>query len=445
MKKQELVDKMVGISKSSPPEMRMVFDGCLELQRMYKKVLEIDEDLGPVDAEAKLTEIINLRQRLISQIELGSYAAGTVHDFSNILGSIIGYATMAYEDCPEDSVVRKHMKQVLQACSLATDLVKQMKIFSRKSSRSYTRFPLRSVIFETIEQVDAEKPEQIEVSHDIKLQKQMMFADPTQIRQVLAHVFNNAVQAMEPQGGVLQVTADSVEVTLEEKESYPELDQGPYICITVSDTGPGIDPAIRDTIFDPFVTTKTSGHCEGIGLSVARGVVRSIGGGIAVGGEPGEGAIVNIYLPEVFAETQGLADRRNPLLEGDERILLVDDDELLLNLERKMLESMGYEVTTARSSLEALRVFSSEQHAFDLVITDHTMPHMTGYELAIKLMEVRADIPIVLCTGYVEHVSLEKAREAGIVEFIVKPVDRRLLALTIRKVIGNKGRPSQAL
>jgi CheY-like chemotaxis protein len=267
----------------------------------------------------------------------------------------------------------------------------------------------------------------------------MVLADPTQMHQVLMNLCSNAAYAMREKGGVLEIQLADIDISSLEEAPHSDLDTGPYLMLTVSDTGSGIDRAIMERIFDPFFTTKKPGEGTGMGLAAVHGIVKSYGGAIVVDSAPGKGATFHVFFPRVEGDILSTADPAAPMLIGTEHILFVDDEEELVDMIRQILERLGYTVETKTSSMEALKVFQDQPDRFDLVITDQTMPHMTGADLAAKLMRIRPDIPVILCTGFSEVISAEEAKTLGIREFVMKPFTMRDIAEVTRQVLdGNR-------
>ena len=263
----------------------------------------------------------------------------------------------------------------------------------------------------------------------------MIKADPTELNQVVMNLCANAYQAMEECGGTLTISLEHVELTDDFLVDEPTLNSGPFVRLTVSDTGPGMDAATLEQIFNPYYTTKTVGKGTGLGLSVVHGIVKNHGVVIRVASAPGKGATFRVYIPELedISQEQAVADPALHL--GHERILFVDDEWLLADMGKQLLESLGYRVTAVTSSLEALDQFRSRPDYFDLVITDQTMPVMTGTDLAMEILSTRPDIPIILGTGYSRSISREKALAMGIREFMMKPMERASIAEMIRRVL----------
>jgi len=300
---------------------------------------------------------------------------------------------------------------------------------------------LSNVVDDSFKFLRAIIPSFIEIRRN-RLETGLVMADPVQLRQVIVNLCSNAVQAMGETGGVLSVGLEKVDADDSLTSRYPDLAPGPYVRLAISDTGHGMAPEVKERIFDPYFTTRKPGEGSGLGLAVVQGIVKKHKGFIACTSAQGEGTTFAIYLPEVESAGKGVEppETVQPAVEvphpkGNERILFIDDDPTLVFLASELLGSLGYQVVTQTSSVEALDLFRKDPYRFDLVITDMTMPGMTGDRLAQELMQFRHDIPIILCTGYSEHISEERAKAMGIREYILKPLDLKNLAATIRKVL----------
>lgn len=378
--------------------------------------------------------------RQVQKMEaIGTLAGGIAHDFNNILAAIMGYTEMALYDVPEGSSGRRNLEQVLKAGYRGKDLVKQIITFSRRRDEERRPMRISPIVKEALKLLRASLPTTIDIRQSIKTQSGMVLADPTQIHQVLMNLISNAAYAMREKGGVLEVSLTDVDIYPDDvTPPHPDLKPGPYLKLTVSDTGHGIEHAIMERIFDPFFTTKRPGEGTGMGLAVVHGIVKSYGGAILVDSEPGKGSIFDVFFPRIEGNLLPEVDSAAAMPTGNEHILFVDDEEALTDMVQQMLERLGYGVVVKTSSLEALEVFKVQPDQFDLVITDQTMPHMAGVDLAKELMRIRPEIPIILCTGFSEVISAEEAKTLGIREFLMKPFATRVLAETIRRVLDSK-------
>ncbi len=402
--------------------------------KVIERTLELrqsNEQLAEEMAERKNIEI-QLRQAHKMEA-IGTLAGGIAHDFNNILAAILGYADMAKDDLPYYSPVKYQIEQVIKAGNRAKDLVKQILHFSRNKAEERVPVQIHLIANEALKLLRATIPTTIEIIQNIDPTCGNILAEPTQIHQVLLNICTNAAQAMDAEGGTLTVSLGGCKLT--ENTSLDSTKSKEYIRLSVKDTGPGIDDDLHDRIFDPYFTTKEVGKGSGMGLAVVAGIVRSHGGIIQVGSKPGEGSEFKVLFPRLEEKTQQDSEFSSPPPTGNERILIVDDDESMTDMTKLRVERLGYQVTATTSSKEALETFRSQPDSFDLVITDQTMPELTGEKLAKELLRLRHDIPIIICTGYSSNLDAEKANFVGISAFIMKPVDKSELARTIRNVL----------
>ena len=384
------------------------------------------------------------RKRLEAQLQqaqkmeaIGTLAGGIAHDFNNILGAVMGFTELAQREAEKESVSYEYLQEALHACNRAKDLVKQILTFSRQTEKEYAPVQVKSIVKEIIRLLRASLPTTIEVVQKIQSDGLVM-GDPTQIHQVILNLCTNAGYAMQDQGGRLTLSLIKPELNSEFTANFPNLKPGPYLQVTVSDTGPGIPANELDRIFEPFFTTKEKGEGTGMGLAVVHGIVTDHGGDIYVCSEPGRGATFTVFLPAVESRLKPENQDETPVSTGTERILFIDDETALATTGKRMLEALGYEVVTRTSSAEALELFKSQPDSFDLVITDMTMPTMTGDKLAREMMNIRSDLPVILCTGFSARMSETKALDLGIRAFVTKPVLMRKIAETIRMVLDEK-------
>jgi PAS domain S-box-containing protein len=372
---------------------------------------------------------------------IGTLAGGIAHDFNNILGVIMGYTELTLLDVPEGTKMYSNLDQVLKASERARDLVKQILAFSRQSEQEREPVQLGSIVKEALKMLRRSLPTTIDIRQNIEKESGTVLADAIQIHQVLMNLCTNAAHAMGDTGGVLNVDLSDVDLDIDAAANFPGLKPGPYVRLTVSDTGHGIDGSILERIFDPFFTTKDKGKGTGMGLAVVHGIVKSYSGAITVYSEPEQGATFHVYFPRserVIGSSTGTGNGGPSPAGGKEEILFVDDEKQLVNMGKQMLERLGYHVTPCTSSVEAIEAFRAQPQKFDLVITDQTMPNITGLELAKKLMEVRLDIPVILCTGFSEVILKEKNKAVNIRKILMKPIVAHDLAVTIRKVLDKK-------
>jgi PAS domain S-box-containing protein len=365
---------------------------------------------------------------------IGTLAGGIAHDFNNILSAIIGYTELSLNDIEKESILCQNLQEVLRASGRAKDLVKQILTFSRQTAQELKPVQVKLICKEAIKFLRASLPTTIEIHQEIESDSLVM-ADPTQIHQVLMNLCTNAGHAMGEKGGVLEVKIADVQLEADFMAQHTELKAGPYLELSVSDTGYGIPAHLLDRIFDPFFTTKEKSEGTGMGLSVVHGIVGSYGGRIIASSEPGKGSTFKMYLPTVERGEVPQPKAEESIAGGTERILFVDDEPALVKIGKQMLESLGYKVTGRTSSVEALELFKAKADSFDLVITDMTMPNMTGDELARELIHIKPEIPVVLCTGYSARINQQQAAAMGIRAFVSKPVPRMDIAKIIRNII----------
>lgn len=369
---------------------------------------------------------------------IGTLAGGIAHDFNNILAAIIGYTQLALYDLPEGSKLKPNLDQVLRASDRARDLVKQILNFSRQSEQAMAPLHLLPVVKEALKLLRSSLPTSIEIKLNPAAKEDLILGDPIQIHQVLMNLGTNAAQAIKGGKGLIEFGLEEVVLPAGDLFAFTELSPGPYIRMTIRDTGEGIDPTILNRIFDPFFTTKRPGEGTGMGLSVVHGIIKRHGGEIKVTSEPGQGSVFRVYLPRIdwTLVSEGKAEGAPPT--GSERILFVDDEPGLLGSWVRLLEHWGYTVVGQESSLAALEAFRAGPDRFDLVITDQTMPRMNGADLARELLTLRPDLPIILCSGFSETMTPETATAIGIRKFLLKPIVPLKLALSIRSVLEGK-------
>jgi PAS domain S-box-containing protein len=384
-------------------------------------------------------KILNSQLQQAQKLEaIGTLAGGIAHDFNNILGAIVGYSEMIRDDLPPDSLSIHDINQVLNASHRARDLVKQILAFSRQAEGQKIPMLPAVIVKEAITLLRSSLPTTININQDIDSDAGMVLADPTQIHQVVMNLCTNSFHAMEVKGGTLTISLQKKILSQDDLATESDLQPGTFVQLTIRDTGEGILPEIREKIFDPFFTTKEVGKGTGLGLSMVYSIVKSCNGSIACDSQLGEGTEFRILLPAL----QGHAAQENGSTDltpyGKEHILLIDDEEMLVELGQAMLQRLGYNVTTRRNSLEALRTFQNQPDAFDLIITDQTMPGMTGVDLARHILQMRPHMPIILCTGYSSLITEDKAKAAGIKGFANKPLAKKDIGELIRKVLDGR-------
>ncbi|MEA1970164.1 MAG: ATP-binding protein, partial [Thermodesulfobacteriota bacterium] len=365
---------------------------------------------------------------------IGTLAGGIAHDFNNILSAVIGYTELSLIKVEKGTSLQTNLQEVLKAGIRAKDLVQQILTFSRQTDHEQGPVQVSLMVKEALKLLRATLPTTIEIQQDIQSNSAVL-GNPTQIHQILMNLCTNAGHAMQKDGGILEVSLVNVEVDADFAARHLDMSPGPHLRLTVSDTGYGIEPAIMERMFDPFFTTKEKGEGTGMGLSVVHGIVKDYGGAITVYSEPGSGSTFNVFLPVFEGEVRLETKIEEPLPHGNERILFIDDELAIVDIGRQMLERLGYEVVTRTSSIEALELFRAKPDRFDLVITDMTMPKMTGEEIAREIMLIRPDIPVILCTGFSEKMTAEKAKAKGVKAFLMKPIVMSVTAGTVRQVL----------
>lgn len=382
-------------------------------------------------------EKIRLTSQLIQAQKMeaiGTLAGGIAHDFNNILSAIIGFTEISIRDVPPESKLENNLLRILNAGIRARDLVKQMLTFSRQTDRKVEKIQVKPIAQEALKFIRAMIPATIEIGQDIRSDSYIM-ADTTQIHQIIMNLCTNASHAIQDTGGRMTVSLEDVELGADMTGPHPGVTPGTFVNLTVSDSGHGMPLEVQDRIFDPFFTTKEPGKGTGLGLSVVHGVVKDCGGIITVDSTPGEGATFNVFFPLVEGGREVEKATRSPLPTGTERILFVDDEEYRVEMGKQVFELLGYRVTAKTSSQEALKVFSERPDRFDLVITDLTMPNLTGDELAKEILAIRSDTPIILCTGYSEKILPDRAEELGIKKVVLKPTIMEEIARIVRSVL----------
>ncbi|WP_051327325.1 response regulator [Desulfatibacillum aliphaticivorans] len=408
------------------------YDQAGNLEGYLTVITDVTAQLKAENIRKDLEERLKHSQRMES---IGTLAGGIAHDFNNILNSIIGFTELALDDAKPGAQQEECLQEVLRAGTRASGLVKQILTFARRGSEEPKPVRVSSITKETLQLLRSTVPPSIKIKQNIQSESLVM-ADPTQIHQVLLNLCTNAVQAMEEKGGLLQVDLADVLVDAELASRTPNLHPGEYLKMGIRDTGYGIPADAIQSIFEPYFTTKGFGKGTGLGLAVVHGIVQNCGGEILASSKVGGGSEFTIYLPLVKGKAEALPENRfGHAPKGREKVLFVDDEPSIVKLGGKMLERLGYTVTTHTSSLQALELVRNKPNGFDIVITDMTMPDMNGDVLAAELMKIRPDIPVILCTGYSNKITPEKAMDMGIKAFAMKPLVKSELAKSIRKVL----------
>lgn len=411
-----------------------VYSGPLEIggrKLLYSLIYDISNRIKAEEDKKRLQKQLIQAHKMEA---IGQLAGGIAHDFNNVLSSIIGFAQLALGEVEKNTEIEDDLQEVLTAGNRAKELVQQILAFARKTEEETRPLQPSIIIKEVLKFIRSSIPSSIEIRQDINSEAFIM-GNPTPIHQILMNLCTNAAQAMEDQGGLLELSIKDVSFKTAPQKENVNLKPGDYIQIKVSDTGTGIPDEIIDSIFEPYFTTKGLGEGTGMGLSVVHGIVETYGGKITVDSALGQGSTFTIYFPITQKHQLEGVYRFEDLPTGSEKILFVDDEVPIAKMGKRTLEQLGYSVETSTNSLDALELFRSQPDDFDLVITDMTMPDKTGDVLASEIMSIKPDIPVILCTGFSRKISDESATKIGIKEIVIKPFLKTNLATTIRKVL----------
>ncbi len=388
---------------------------------------------------------ITERRKLQSQLQqsrkmeaVGTLAGGIAHDFNNILAIILGNAELASDDVPDSNPISDSLEEIRKASIRARDMIRQLLAFSRKTEEESSPIDMAPIIKESMKMLRCAIPASVEFTQHISDDVYDVLGDAAQINQIVMNLVTNAADAMSEEGGILEVTLGNIFLQKEKTCLDRVLSPGPYVRLRMRDTGEGIEPEIMDRIFEPYFTTKEVGKGTGMGLSVIHGIVKRHGGGIRVESEPGKGTLFEIYFPALEKKAEEEKEPEGEIKGGSGRILFVDDEESMVNLNRKRLERLGYQVKTTTKPLQALKWFKVDPDQFDVIITDMTMPRMTGDSLAAEVLKIRPHMPVIICTGYSERMSAKKAETLGVRKYIEKPIGTRNLALALREILEGK-------
>lgn len=428
------------IRKSYYPELQQ---RITELEQANRELQEEIAERRQAQASAKrLARQLQQSQKMEA---IGTLAGGIAHDFNNILSAIIGYTELAQlhmlSTCDRQNCsAANDLDRVLLASERAKELVRQILTFSRQQDYDKTPLKLSQVVTDALSLLRSSLPQSVEIRTKLDIDDELILGNATQIHQILMNLGTNAKHAMGERGGILTVEIDRIEIdSIHEKSKYLHLAPGPYLLLKVCDNGCGMERDILDKIFDPYFTTKPKDQGTGMGLAVVHGIVKSHNGLITVYSEPGKGTSFLIYLPQLIdpaAEKAAAGSKKIPL--GNERVLLIDDETMVARMQGRLLESLGYAVTVTTEPHQALEIFTAAPRDFDLIVTDMTMPKMSGAVLAQHLLEIRGDIPIILCTGFSELINESQALAIGVRAFAMKPLMRRSIAMLIRKVLDSR-------
>ena len=398
---------------------------------LYSTIFDITDRLKEQQEKEQLQKQLIQSQKMES---FGQLAGGIAHDFNNILSAIIGYTELGLEIVEKESSNQKYLQEVYAAGKRAKDLVNQILTFARQSDEKIKPLQIARILTEVLKLIRSTTPSNIEIRQNLG-SKAFILGNAVQIHQIILNLCTNAVHAMENNGGVMNICLTDVSVDGVLGSDGSDLEAGCYVKMTVADTGTGIPREVIGSIFEPYFTTKAIGEGTGMGLAMVYGIVKKYGGKITVQSELNRGTVFTIYLPVADGCASRQTDVSAALPQGNERILIVDDEGPVVRVCAEILERLGYTVTSSTSSMGALELFRSNPDGFDLVITDMTMPAMTGDQLAGELMRIRPDISVILCTGYNKKMSEDEASRLGIKAFAYKPIVMPDLAKTVRKVL----------
>ncbi len=419
-----------------------------ELRQIAWHSTLLRDEQGHIVATLSAGDDITERKQLESQLQqahkmesIGTLAGGIAHDFNNILGIILGNIELAMDDMPEWNPTRFNLEEIRTASLRAKDVVRQLLSFARKTKLEKKPTNIIPIVTESLQLLRSSIPTSIEIRHNIQKDVHTILADPTQINQVLINLCTNAYHAMQD-GGIFEVSLKNVELDEDTTTQHPNLNPGRYVNLSVSDTGHGMSSEEINRIFDPYFTTKEVGKGTGMGLAVVHGIVTEHNGIIIVESEPEKETTFNIFFPITEREPIPEIQIDEDLPTVKERILFIDDEQSMVDAGQYRLERLGYQVETKTNPVEALKLFRANPDQFDLVITDMTMPQMTGDHLVEEILKIRPDLPTIICTGFSENIDEEKAKEIGIRQYIEKPFSRSDLAKVVRKAL-NKTKEEQ--
>ena len=394
--------------------------------------------LGIVHFAKDISKQKNLEQQLRQTQKMsaiGTLAGGIAHDFNNLLTPILGYAEILLHNAPSDSRQARDIIQISKAGNRAKELVKQILTFSRKSKLEHVPLQIQGIAQEAIKLLRSSIPATIEIKQDIDSRCPAVMADPTEIHQVIMNFCTNAYHAMRKSGGTLAISLAPVKIEDDELHAQMGLKSGRYVRLEVSDTGPGMSQETKERIFEPYFTTKETGDGTGLGLAVVHGIVSSCGGTITVYSEPDQGSSFHVYFPVIKHETVEAQELEEALLTGEGHILAVDDSKAIVELEQRILETLGYSVTPCTCPKKALEMFKAQPDLFDLLLTDMTMPGMTGAQLISEIFAIRPKMPVILCTGFSELINEEQAKALGVGAYVMKPIIKKELATALHKIL----------
>jgi len=395
-----------------------------------------------VKINKKLEDEINERKKIELMLKqaykmeaVGTLARGIAHDFNNILQIIIGNTDMAIDCISENTNPLVHIQEIQLASNRAKELIQQILNFSKNDKIEKESVNISVLLNESVRLIRSSIPSTVKIIELIELENAVIHANPTQINQIILNLCANATQAMKYEGNLnISLTKIWIDNILSKK--LGKIGIGEYVKLTVEDTGCGISPLVIDRIFEPYFTTKSDENGSGLGLAVVYGIVKNHNGAISVSSEPESGTIFDIYLPTVnYNQTNNKKIKTYIQKSKNERIMFIDDEKMLVNIAERMLANLGYRVNCFNDPQKAFESFKSNPYEYDLIITDATMPDIPGHKLAEKMIQIRSDIPIILCTGFSPLVDEEDALKIGIKKFLIKPISKDQLSQAIREIL----------
>jgi len=403
------------------------------------RILVVTRDISERKRQEEERERLEGQLRESHKLEsIGLLAGGIAHDFNNILCGLLGFCQLAEAETQGQPMVQEYLSNAIRAVNRASDLVRQILTFSRQGPHEMQPVLLQLVLREAAKLVRAATPDNIEMVTEVEPELPAVIADPTQIHQILMNLSTNAVHAMQQRGGTLRLSLARVELDAEGARSRPDLKPGPHVCIRISDTGHGMDEAVLKRIYEPFYTTKPSGQGTGLGLSVVHGIVKSHHGHIAVRSRPGEGTVFEVLLP-ALGEMVPTAPSAQSASKGEgQRVLFVDNEKAICLVARHALRRHGYAPLIFSDPREALEAFRKDPQCCEMLVSDLSMPGLSGLELAAELRALKPGLPVILCSGFMTDERMAEGRRVGVHEFLLKPVDMDTLAQAIARVLSPK-------
>jgi PAS domain S-box-containing protein len=398
------------------------------IKDINNKIINYIGILRDVTEKIKIERHLRNTQKLEA---LGALAGGIAHDFNNILSVIMGYTELLEQVIPKETEEGIYLEEIFNACEHARELTKQILTFSRRDESELGPIKLIPILKESIKLISNTLPKSIKIIQKINMDYDLLIGDPSQIYQVIMNLIINASHAIGDNEGLIEIILDDIFI---EENNITGLKAGNYIELSIKDTGCGISQDIIDKIFEPFFTTKNQGEGSGMGLFVVHGIIKKHNGAISVFSEPASGSIFQVLLPKSEEKIMLIKERRHGIPMGQGRILFVDDNEDIIYIQKKLLREIGYDITVRKDGMEALDLFRKQQN-YDLIITNYSMPNMSGIELSKEIFKINPHIPVILCTGYKNKITGDRLNETGIKEIVMKPVLLRELAVIIDKVL----------